>query len=73
MSLSFGYLLTDGEWEILTIFASYLGPAEGKLTGLQTICRLFAYEISSRPVSFCVVTAWGIFGTVWDGVNEGKH
>ncbi|CAB9520947.1 Mate efflux family protein [Seminavis robusta] len=28
MPLSFGYLLTDGEWEILTFFASYLGPAE---------------------------------------------
>lgn len=28
MSLSFGYLLTDGEWELLTIFASFLGPAE---------------------------------------------
>jgi MatE len=28
-SLSLGYLLTNGEWEILTFFASYLGPAEG--------------------------------------------
>jgi len=26
--LSFGYLFEDGEWEILTIFAAYLGPAE---------------------------------------------
>ncbi|CAB9529036.1 Mate efflux family protein (Partial), partial [Seminavis robusta] len=27
-SLSIGYLLTDGEWEILTLFAKYMGPAE---------------------------------------------
>jgi MATE family multidrug resistance protein len=27
-SLSFGYVLTDGEWEILTLLASVLGPAE---------------------------------------------
>mmetsp|Transcript_32802 Transcript_32802/g.37315 ORF Transcript_32802/g.37315 Transcript_32802/m.37315 type:complete len:878 (+) Transcript_32802:172-2805(+) len=26
--LSFGYLFEDGEWELLTIFAAYLGPAE---------------------------------------------
>lgn len=44
LALSFGYLLTDGEWEILTIFASFLGPAE--------------------------VAAWGIFGTIWDAVNQ---
>lgn len=30
MSLSFGTLLADGEWEILTVLASYMGPAEGK-------------------------------------------
>ena len=27
-ALSIGFLLTDGEWEILTILASMLGPAE---------------------------------------------
>jgi len=27
-TLSIGFLLTDGEWELLTLFASYLGPAE---------------------------------------------
>lgn len=34
MSLSFGYLLTDGEWEILTLFASFLGPAEVAAWGI---------------------------------------
>lgn len=43
-SLSIGFLLTDGEWEILTIFASMLGPAE--------------------------VVAWGILGTLWDGLED---
>jgi multidrug resistance protein, MATE family len=33
-SLSFGYLLTDGEWEILTLFASVLGPAEVAAWGI---------------------------------------
>lgn len=33
-SLSFGYLLTDGEWEVLTIFASFLGPAEVAAWGI---------------------------------------
>lgn len=28
LSLSLGFLLTDGEWEILTLLASFLGPAE---------------------------------------------
>ena len=28
LALSFGFLLTDGEWEILTLLASFLGPAE---------------------------------------------
>ena len=28
LSLSLGFLLTDGEWELLTLFASFLGPAE---------------------------------------------
>lgn len=27
LTLSLGYILTEGEWEILTIFASYLGPS----------------------------------------------
>lgn len=27
-TLSIGFLLMDGEWELLTIFASFLGPAE---------------------------------------------
>lgn len=34
LSLSFGMLLTDGEWEILTIFASFLGPAEVAAWGI---------------------------------------
>lgn len=34
LSLSFGYLLTDGEWEVLTIFASFLGPAEVAAWGI---------------------------------------
>lgn len=28
LALSLGFLLTDGEWEILTLLASFLGPAE---------------------------------------------
>ncbi|CAB9522405.1 Protein DETOXIFICATION [Seminavis robusta] len=28
LALSAGYLLTDGEWEIMTLLASFLGPAE---------------------------------------------
>lgn len=28
VALSVGFLLTDGEWEMLTLFASFLGPAE---------------------------------------------
>jgi multidrug resistance protein, MATE family len=28
LALSMGYLLTYGEWEFLTVFASFLGPAE---------------------------------------------
>lgn len=34
LSLSIGMLLTDGEWEILTIFASFLGPAEVAAWGI---------------------------------------
>lgn len=32
--LSFGYLLTYGEWELLTIFAAFLGPAEVAAWGI---------------------------------------
>jgi multidrug resistance protein, MATE family len=32
--LSFGYLLTYGEWELLTVFAAFLGPAEVATWGI---------------------------------------
>lgn len=32
--LSFGYLLEYGEWEVLTIFAAFLGPAEVAAWGI---------------------------------------
>jgi MATE family multidrug resistance protein len=34
LPLSFGYLLEYGEWEILTIFAAYMGPAEVTAWGI---------------------------------------
>lgn len=34
LSLSFGYILTEGEWEIMAIFVSFLGPAEVAAWGI---------------------------------------
>lgn len=34
ISLSFGYLLTNGEWNLLTFFAGLLGPAELAVWGI---------------------------------------
>jgi Na+-driven multidrug efflux pump len=34
LPLSFGYLLQYGEWEVLTIFSAFMGPAEVAAWGI---------------------------------------
>jgi len=74
--LSFGYLLTDGEWEILTLFASFLGPAEGKSYWCRVVTYVLCVTRDLIAVDFIIysilpiVAAWGILGVLWDAVEK---
>lgn len=40
ISLTIGSLLEYGEWEVLTVFAAFLGPAECKFLNLFYLCMI---------------------------------